>query len=167
MKLKSTDEAVMSLDELRASPGYPDEDAFQQGPIAVIECIEEIPCDPCEAACRSGAIHVGDRIIDLPQLRPEKCNGCRRCISICPGLAVFVVDKTYSETEATVSIPYEFLSLPSVGDVVSALDRQGEPVCQAKVLRVDDRERNDLCRVVTIVIPKEHADVVRGITVGR
>ncbi len=33
------------------------------------------------------------------------------CVSNCPGLSIVVVDETYSEKEALVKIPYEFLPL--------------------------------------------------------
>ena len=29
---------------------------MNQGPVAIIECVQEIPCDPCVDACRQGAI---------------------------------------------------------------------------------------------------------------
>lgn len=163
MTLKSTKSAITSLDVLRAAPGYPPEEAFSKGAICVIECIEEIPCNPCEAACRFGAICVGDQLTALPQLLAEKCNGCGRCIAACPGLAIFLVDKTYSESEALLSLPYEFLPVPDVGATVAALDRQGQQICKATVVRVDDRPINDYCRVVSITVPKQYADLVRGI----
>lgn len=164
MKLRSSESTVLSLEQLGACPGFPKEQAFERGPVAVIECVEEIPCNPCEAACRFGAIRVGERITALPRLITENCRGCRQCISACPGLAIFVVDTTYSESEACVSMPYEFLPIPKVGEIVVALDREGEPVCEGRVVRVEDRARNDFCRVVSVVVPKSYANVVRGLS---
>ncbi len=43
----------------------------------------------------------------------------------CPGLAIFIIDETYSETEATVLLPYEYLPLPKEGDYVTGLNRGG------------------------------------------
>ena len=163
MTLKSTKSAITSMDVLSAAPGYPPEEAFSKGAIAVIECIEEIPCNPCEAACRFGAIRVGDQLTALPQLLAEKCSGCGSCIAACPGLAIFLVDKTYSESEALLGLPYEFLPVPDVGATVAALDRQGQRICKATVIRVDNRPRNNYCRVVSITVPKQYADIVRGI----
>ena len=163
MTLKSTKSAITPMEVLKVAPGYPRDDAFSKGPMAVIECIEEIPCNPCEAACRFGAIRVGSRLTALPQLLVEKCTGCGRCIAACPGLAIFVVDNTYSECEALLSLPYEFLPVPDVGATVAALDRQGQQICKATVIRVDSRPRNNYCRVVSITVPKQYADLVRGI----
>jgi Fe-S-cluster-containing hydrogenase component 2 len=165
MKLRSSPSTVVSLEQLRACPGFPEDEWFARGPVAVIECVEEIPCDPCEAACRFGAIQVGERITARPRLIAAHCRGCRQCISACPGLAIFVVDTMYSDTEACVSMPYEFLPIPEMGRAVVALDREGEPVCEGKVVQVDDRAQKDFCRVVSVVVPKGYAHVVRALRV--
>ena len=151
------------LKALREAPGWPDEVAFERGPLAVIECTEEIPCNPCETACRFGAIRIGARITDRPRLLATECRGCGRCIPACPGLAIFVVDKTFSDAEACIRMPYEFLPIPRVGDPIDGLSRQGAWVCAARVVRVEDHARNDDCRVVWVAVPKAYADVVRGV----
>jgi Fe-S-cluster-containing hydrogenase component 2 len=150
-------------EELRASPGYPDLARLQEGGVAVIECVQDIPCNPCELACRQGAIRVGVPITNLPSLDVESCSGCGLCIAACPGLAIFVVDLNYSETEALVSFPYEYEPLPKVGDRVEALDREGETVSIARVTRVQNPPAFNRTAVVTIAVPKEHGMVVRSI----
>ena len=87
-----------------------------KGPVAVIECVQEIPCNPCEKACPFGAIEIGPDITRLPRLDLDKCRGCGICLSKCPGLAIFLVDASKSETEALVMMPYEYLPLPKVED---------------------------------------------------
>ena len=156
---------VASLAELRASPGYPSEDRLESGAVVVIECIQEIPCNPCESACRFNAIVVGEPITNLPRLVEDKCRGCGECIPVCPGLAIFLVNKTYSSEEATVWVPYEYLPLPEVGDAVDALDRRGERVCGGRVIRIANPERNDSTVVVTLAIPKNFSDQVRSFRV--
>ena len=81
-----------SLEELRATPGFPTPEALARGPVAVIECVEEIPCNPCETSCPHGAITVGLPITRLPVLEAEKCRGCGLCIAACPGLAVYLIN---------------------------------------------------------------------------
>ena len=80
---------------------------------------EKIPCNPCEAVCKRSIITVGQPITNYPKLIDPKgeCTGCSRCMVICPGLAIFIVDKTFSETEASVSVPYEQLPLPEEGEM--------------------------------------------------
>ena len=150
-------------EELRASPGYPDLERLQDGGVAVIECVQDIPCNPCELACRQGAIRVGVPITNLPSLDVESCSGCGLCIAACPGLAVFVVDMNFSDTETLVTFPYEFEPLPKVGDLVEAVDRGGEPVSSARVTRVQNPPAFNRTAVVTIAVPKAHGMVVRSI----
>lgn len=153
---------VVSLSELRSSPGYPSAERLESGPVAVIECIQEIPCNPCESACRFSAIVVGKPITNLPKLVESKCRGCGECIPACPGLAIFLVDRTYSATEASISMPYEYLPLPEIGSVVDVLDRRGERVCSGRVIRIANPQRNDNTAVVTVVIPKRYSEQVRN-----
>ena len=60
-------------------------------PIAVIECCEEIPCNPCMSACPHHAIVIEGGIHHIPQLKPELCVGCGICVARCSGQAIFVV----------------------------------------------------------------------------
>jgi Fe-S-cluster-containing hydrogenase component 2 len=149
-------------EELASSPGYPSQEELERRPLAVIECVQEIPCNPCETACPTGAILVGEPITNLPRLDASKCTGCGLCIAICPGQAIFRVDLTHSSDQATVSFPYEFLPLPHKGDAVMAVDREGRPICHAVVRRVAMPVANDRTAVITVVVPKEHGARVRS-----
>jgi len=106
---------------------------------------------------------VGDNITALPVLDAGKCRGCGLCISRCPGLAIFVVDATYSSDEALVMMPYEYLPLPAVGETVHGLDRTGRFVCPARVIKVDTAKRNDGTTVITLAVPKAHIHQVRSL----
>lgn len=152
----------LSMEELLEYKRLPSEERLQQGPVAVLECCQNIPCNPCENACPFGAIHVGSPITNLPCLDESKCTGCGTCIAHCSGLAIFVVDKTYSETEATVSFPYEYLPLPVKGQQVKAVNRAGEVICDAVVVRIADTKKADHTPVVTLAIPKELIHEVRS-----
>lgn len=150
-----------TMEEIKAANGWPPEERFAQGPVAIAECVQEIPCNPCEGACPFHAITVGEPITNTPQIDRGKCTGCGMCVAACSGLAIFVVDKTYSETEATISFPFEYLPLPEKGDVVDALSRGGEFVCKGTVVRVMNPVRNDHTPVITMAVPKEYIDEVR------
>jgi len=152
-----------SPEEIKSANTWPTEERFSKGPVALIECVQEIPCNPCEDACPFHSIHIGNPITNLPKLDPEKCTGCGLCIAACSGLAIFVVNKAYSETEATVSFPFEYLPLPEKGSEVQAVNRAGEYVCMGTVDKIMNPAKNDHTPVVTIIIPKEHADTVRSI----
>lgn len=153
----------LEYEELELLQKLPAKKRFLKGPVAVIECVQEIPCNPCEAACRYGAIHIGDPITNLPTLDADKCTGCAVCVSKCPGLAIFIVNKAYSETMATVAFPYEYFPMPTVGQTVLAVNRKGEPICEARVIKVMNPESFDHTPVVTIELPKEYADSIRSI----
>ena len=142
---------------------YTSEERFNKGPVAIIECTEEIPCNPCEAACKFKAIKIGKPITNIPILDENLCIGCGLCIAKCPGLAIFVVDKTYSNKEGSISFPYEYLPLPVTGSIVEAVNREGKVVSSGKVLKVLSKKSFDRTPVVTIAIPKEKLDEVRGI----
>jgi len=145
----------------RKAPGYPSDTRLAKGPVAVIECTQEIPCNPCESACARHAITVGDPITSLPRLDEDKCNGCGRCIAYCSGLAIITIDAAYSDTEALMGFPYEFLPCPNKGDEVSLVDRLGKPIARGRVMRVT--KPMDGTRVVYAVAPKELIHDIRGI----
>jgi len=156
-------DGVLSLDEIKVCPGWPGDNVVEQKRVAVLECMEDIPCNPCEVYCPKGAIVVGTPITNLPVIDGNKCDGCSLCIAMCPGLAIFVVEKNYIENRSTVSLPYELLPLPNTGDKVKALDRKGDYVCDAKVLRVLKAKRYDKTNIVTIEVDKKYFNEVRNI----
>ena len=153
MSYEST--GVITLKDIQ----LPSKERLEKGPVAVIECPQSIPCDPCVEACPFCAISMND-INDLPKIDFEKCTGCGACIGKCPGLAVFVVDMTYSDNEALIKIPYEF-NIPKIGDTVKALDRKGDVKGDAKVIRVV--KEKDKTAVVSIAVKKNLAMEVRNI----
>jgi Fe-S-cluster-containing hydrogenase component 2 len=149
-------------EELKAC--LPTPERMAKGPVAVIECLQDIPCNPCEAACPVRAIAVGLPITNLPALDAAKCIGCGVCIAKCPGLAIFVVDASRPGGEGAVQLPHETWPLPAPGDQVAALDRQGRRVCAGTVERVMSGKNQDHTAVVTVLVPKEHINAVRAIS---
>ena len=127
---------IPSQEELNSSFGIPSEERMKKGRVAVIECVQEIPCNPCEGTCPFGAITVGNPITNLPHLNEDKCTGCGNCVAMCPGQAIFLINYDYSETEAEVSFPFEYLPVPEKGAVVDAVNRAGETVCKGTVTNV-------------------------------
>lgn len=151
------------LSAMEVEPRLPAAERLRQGPIAVIECVQEIPCNPCESACPFYAITVGLPITTLPALDAGKCKGCGACIGKCPGLAIFVVDGSRPGNEGTVQMPYESYPLPAVGEEVTACDRQGGKVATGTVEKVLAGAAQDHTAIVTVRVPKEQINVVRAI----
>ncbi|MEL7565791.1 MAG: 4Fe-4S binding protein [Dehalobacterium sp.] len=139
----------------------PSEERRKKGPYAVFECFQRIPCNPCSTSCKTGAVKTFSDINDLPEVDYDKCTGCGLCISACPGLAIFVVDETYSATEALIKIPYEHYPMTEEGAEVQTLNRDGAVVSRGVVTRVQHPKNKTL--VVWLKVPKEDAHVVRGI----
>jgi len=152
---------VLSDEELEKLPGVPGRGALGDGKLAVLECAECIPCNPCEDACPAGAIKVGSPITNLPSVDPALCQGCGLCVASCPGLAIFVVNSTFSETQGTVQLSYELLPLPSVGAIVETLDRSGRPVGTGRVVDVKTTRSFDRTALVTIAVAKDLVHDVR------
>jgi thioredoxin reductase/Fe-S-cluster-containing hydrogenase component 2 len=133
-------------------------------PIPIIECLQYIPCNPCETSCPSHAIIVGKPITNLPKLVPDKCTGCGMCVACCPGLAIVLLDMTFSNTEALVTIPYEYLPIPQVGDAVDAVNRHGKTLCKAKVIRIRNPKIFAGTALVSIAVPKQVAKEIKDLS---
>ncbi len=153
---------VPSAEELASCPGMPSEERMKKGRVACVECVQEIPCNPCEGICTFGAIHIGEQITNLPCLDSDKCTGCGLCVANCPGLAIVILNKAYSETEGTVDFPFEYLPLPQKGDVVDAVSRGGDVVCKGTILRITKAKSYGGTAVVSMAVPLEHVDAVRS-----
>lgn len=155
-------EGFLSPTEVEELPGFPGREALAQKRLAILECAQLIPCDPCENVCPNGAITIGDSIINLPSINVEKCTGCTLCISTCPGLAIFVLDLTQEERDI-VFLPFEYYPLPEKGDKVKALNRTGLAVTEGLIRNVVCRGRDDKTAIVELEVPKGFGLEVRGI----
>jgi len=146
---------------------FPSEARRKKGPYAVFECYQRIPCNPCSTSCKFNAVdEINDDINNIPVINYENCTGCGLCVSACPGLACFVIDETYSDEKFTIKIPYELLPLPKKGDMVYALDREGNKVDKVEVVGVQANKSLDNTNVITIALSKKHIYSVRSIKVG-
>lgn len=141
----------------------PPEEILAQKAVVMVECFQNIPCDPCAASCPFGAILSFVDINDLPEVDYNKCTGCGLCIASCPGLAIFVIDMNYSSKEAVIKLPYEMLPIPKKGQTVSGLDREGNKVAEVQVDKVF-KTRNKTY-LISITVPKEMALIIRNIRV--
>ncbi len=138
---------------------------LEKGPVAIIECFQRIPCNPCATSCKKGAIIPFVDINDLPNLNHEACNGCSLCVFNCPGLAIMVVDYTYSEDQVSFKIPYEFLPLPEKGQNIKGLNREGQEICDCKVVNVMNSKVMDRTPLITVAVDRVHLKSFRNIKV--
>lgn len=134
----------------------------------VMHCRQEIPCDPCANICPYGLIHLnGDNIRGLPEYasRDEKnCIACERCVAICPGLAITLVDFRKDPQQALVSVPLEFSEdFIKVGDFVHVTDIDGALLGQHCVTRIRRLPQFASTLLVQVKVPAEIATKVSGI----
>ncbi len=98
---------------------------------AIIECYQDIPCNPCQTSCPFGAIHIGDDINVQPKLIVEKCTGCGICVTSCPGLAIMLAK--IEPSKAVFKIPYELLPVPKKNEIWHAINRAGAIIGDALI----------------------------------
>ncbi|MDR1788661.1 MAG: FAD-dependent oxidoreductase [Treponema sp.] len=146
----------LSDEEVLAYPGAAawTAEKLPRGIFPVVECTQNIPCNPCSDACPHGCIVVKpDQITALPAIDTAKtCAGCGLCVAACSGQAIFLLD-TRERDFCSVTLPYEFLPLPKAGDTGEALGRDGRKVCDAEVLRVRTAAAFDKTTLLTIKVP--------------
>ena len=82
---------VLSLKDLR----LPNKKQLEKG-VAVIECVQNIPCNPCVDACPFNAISMED-VNALPVVDFDKCVGCGLCVRDCPADALQMDKKSREE----------------------------------------------------------------------
>lgn len=118
----------------------PSRERVEEGRVAVIECIESIPCNPCAYACQDDGIKK-DGLSTPAVVLEDRCGGCSRCITVCPGLAIFM--QLIRDGKGYVTMPYEFNPEPTLGAKVDMMDRSGKIVGIGTIVRPTYRARDD------------------------
>ena len=158
------------LEVLKARPGVlqrraevaPAEDVYP-----VLRCHQEIPCNPCSTVCPVSAIEMqGDPILGAPVYVGPSCTACTRCVSICPGLAVTIVDNRRDAEHPVVTVPFE-LNRDHIakGDHVLCTGDGGEALGHFEVLSVVSPRTADRCTLVRIRATRETAHRFAGIRI--
>ncbi len=132
--------------------------------IARINCLQPIPCNPCETSCPFGAIYIGEDITNRPILDINKCKGCGICVAACPGIAITMAMIT-GEEQDFVAIPYEYDPLPLVGDKVVVVDTNGEELGEGLVEKLRRPDKNDPTTLVYVAVDKSITD--RGVGIRK
>jgi len=138
------------------------------GVFPVLHCNQEIPCDPCTTICPKHLIQInGQDIRALPEFlrnETEACIGCLRCVSICPGLAITLVDFRKRTGTALVSLPYEQDSAQiKPGDLIMVTDTNGAGLSSLPVHSVRKLSGFNGTRVISVEAPSEIAARIAGI----
>ncbi len=121
---------------------------------AILECYQEIPCNPCSTSCPFDAISIEPDINQLPKVDYDKCTSCGICVYNCPGLAIFVVD--LNKDKALFKISYELLPIPEKGMTLRGVNRAGEEICDAHVVRVQNSKLQDSTVLLHVEVDKKY-----------
>lgn len=144
------EKGYVAEEEIERYPGV----TRQAGIHPVIECTQNIPCNPCQDACKKGCISIGKNITSLPVVdSAHACIGCGMCVASCSGQAIFLVNEEVEKGYGEVTMPYEFLPLPKAGDIGTALGRDGRKLCEAVVTKVRTAKAFDHTSLLTIKVP--------------
>lgn len=139
----------------------------KKGIYPVIECTQNIPCNPCQDACSKHCIKIGNNITSLPSIdENKKCIGCGMCVASCSGQAIFLINENYDEESASITLPYEFLPIPQVGEFGFACNRSGDKICRAEVVDVKTSKAFDKTNLLTIKVPREYIKSARFYKTG-
>ena len=155
---------------LKSRPGVTiaaDPPETRTGVFPVFHCAQEIPCNPCASICPNHSIRiVGDDVLGLPEFVGDECDGCEKCVAVCPGLAVTLLDFRKDTAQPTVVIPYEFSAKRiKKGDTVTVLDCEGVVLGNVEVTRVRAPREADRALLVRVRAPADIAPRIAGIRV--
>jgi len=136
----------------------------------VIRCAQEIPCNPCTTVCPKDSITIPEgNILGRPKLVGD-CVGCLKCVAICPGLAISMVDHRHdpSGERARVTLPWEMPEgLVKPGDAVPTTDTEGELVGTGTVIRILSGKALNRRRLMVLEVPGPDADRVAGVRIRK
>ena len=135
-----------------------------KGAYIVMECYDEIPCNPCVTSCNFNAVKMAE-LNACPTVDYNNCVGCGNCVSHCPGLACVMINETVGDGKIDITIPYELTPVPEKGAIVDALGRDGQKVGDAEIVRVLSNAKMDHTNVVTMRVDADliyDARFIRG-----
>lgn len=137
----------------------------EEGVFPVIHCLQEIPCNPCTTVCPTNSIHTEDGGLMAVPLYTGSCIGCNKCLLICPGLAITLVDFRKDANHPTVTMPYEVFNYPvKTGDELELVDIGGADLGRYPVTAVlEMKERHT--QLVKTSVPRAIAKQVASFRV--
>jgi len=130
----------------------------------IIHCLQEIPCNPCMTVCPKGLITTeGHPIMGIPEYG-SGCIGCRKCVAVCPGLAVTLVDYRKSREFPVVTVPWEMGSwLLEKGQTVTVTGWEGKTLGEGTVVELKNAHGYPSTMLLDILVPDSIARFVAGI----
>ncbi len=160
--LKEKCEIMKSRPGKRHDVAYPETESEVH---PVIHCFEEIPCDPCTKVCPHGSMNFKDKnsLTSVPGFS-GKCTGCAKCVLICPGLAITLLDKrNMPKDTAKITLPYELEeNLISENSEITLTDREGNILGKGVIDKINKHKAFDSRALVTVVTDMKTAERAAG-----
>ena len=152
-------------EELKSPPGItksyqtPEK---EEGVFPVLHCLQEIPCNPCTTVCPTNSIKTEDGSLMAVPVYQGSCIGCGKCLLICPGLAITLVDYRKDKENPTVSIVYEVTNYPvQIGDKKILNDIDANELGEYAITAVQDFPKQHT-QIIKFQVPKAIAKKVAG-----
>ena len=141
----------------------------ETGITPVIHCHQQIPCNPCVSVCKQEVIYIpGDSLLENPQISENECIGCQKCLFICPGLAISLVDYREDPKNPIVSLPYEVYNYKyKKGDRIRLNDYEGNPLGEAVIISTAIKKTSRKTQVIKIKVPDKIAKQVAGFRIQK
>ena len=136
-----------------------------EGIFPLFHCNQEIPCNPCTSVCPQQQIKtVNDLITQLPYFTDDQeCIGCGKCVAVCPGLAITLVDYRKDKEFPVVTFPLELTSEKiEVGRSVIVVSNDGE-LGEFEVTRARFLKEFPKTQLVSVKLPSGIAKLAVGI----
>jgi sarcosine oxidase subunit alpha len=152
--------------KLRSTPTY----GNLKGVYPVMHCDQEIPCDPCSTVCPMHLITISKTDIrktpKFPYNLETDCIACARCVLVCPGLAVSLVDFRKDKDNALVTLPYEQdPDKVKPGTLVTVTDIDGDQLGEFVVIATRKLPNYSGTTLITLEAPKTMATKISGIRI--
>jgi sarcosine oxidase subunit alpha len=164
------DELEEKAQILKASPPKPktrEIPSKEEGIFPIFHCDQEIPCNPCTTVCPQHQIFTEtDLITSLPYFKgEEECTGCGRCVAVCPGLAVTLVDYRKDKEYPFVTFAHE-MGERSVnkGDKMIVMSDTGE-IGEFIIERTRKLKKYPRTQLITVKLPRNVAKCATGIKI--
>lgn len=153
---------------LKAHPGQIKD--YQQitqdsGVMPIIHCLQEIPCNPCTTVCPTNSIQTEDGSLLAVPRYTGSCIGCGKCLLICPGLAITLVDYRKDPQYPIVTIPYEIMNKSiEVGDKRMLTDIDANELGYFEIVSINEFKQQHTC-LVRFQVPANIARKIAGFRV--
>lgn len=168
-KLEELEEKAQILKDQPPRPKTREVPPQEEGIFPIFHCDQEIPCNPCTTVCPQHQIMTeNDLITSLPYFKGDKmCTGCGKCVAVCPGLAISLVDYRKDKENPFVTLPHEMIEKSvNKGDKITVMSNTGE-IGKFVVERIRNLKEYPHTQLITVKLPRNVAKYAIGIKVQK